>query len=76
MGGIGFLGDAAQAELGPSNAGLDPELDNMADYLMHVEALARSPYRDADGALSEAAVRGAGSGCRLRELPCARDRVP
>jgi hypothetical protein len=59
MGGAGFLGRAAQPELGPPNAGLSPELDQLADYLMHLDPLPRSPYREADGSLSESAVRGA-----------------
>jgi len=59
MGGIGFLGAAAQPELGPSNGGLDRDLDAIADYLLSQPPLARSPARGADGRLTEAALRGA-----------------
>jgi DNA-binding beta-propeller fold protein YncE len=59
MGGIGFLGDAVQPELGPPNAGLSAELDALADYLLYLPPVLRSPRRLPDGSLSEAAVRGA-----------------
>lgn len=59
MGGTGFLGDRAQAELGPPNAGRDGDLDALATYVLSVPAIPRSPYRAADGSLAEAAVRGA-----------------
>lgn len=59
MGGTGFLGDRAQPELGPPNAGQDADLDALAAYVMSVPPLARSPHRAADGSLTEAAVRGA-----------------
>ncbi|MBK7781095.1 MAG: Ig-like domain-containing protein [Ardenticatenia bacterium] len=61
MGAKGFLGQAAQPELGPANGGRNVELDSLAAYLMNLKALPRSPYRQADGQLSEAAVRGAAS---------------
>ena len=59
MGGTGFLGDQVQPELGPPNAGRNTDLDALATYVMSVPPLARSPYRAADGSLTEAAVRGA-----------------
>ncbi len=59
MGGTGFLGTNVQAELGPPNAGLSPDLDALAAYLLSLNPIMRSPYRDANGALTEAAVRGA-----------------
>jgi hypothetical protein len=59
MAGTGFLGAGVQDELGPPNAGLDPDLDAMADYLLALPPLARSPHREDDGSLTEAAVRGA-----------------
>ncbi|MFN7975370.1 MAG: putative Ig domain-containing protein [Acidobacteriota bacterium] len=59
MGGTGFLGAAANGELGPPNAGLSPELDALSDYIRSLPAPPRSPYRGANGALSESAIRGA-----------------
>lgn len=59
MGGAGFLGAAAKPELGEPNAGLSPELDGLAAYLLTLEPLRRSPRRVPGGALSEAASRGA-----------------
>ena len=59
MGGNGFLGTAVRPELGASNAGLSPDLDALAQYLLSLNPLMRSPYRQSDGSLSEAAIRGA-----------------
>jgi mono/diheme cytochrome c family protein len=59
MGGQGFLGTNVQAELGAPNAGRSPDLDALADYLLSLEPVMRSPYRAPDGSLSEAAIRGA-----------------
>jgi DNA-binding beta-propeller fold protein YncE len=60
MMGTGFLGGGVQPELGPSpNAGLDADLDDIADYIASLPPLMRSPYRDAAGNLTEAALRGA-----------------
>jgi DNA-binding beta-propeller fold protein YncE len=59
MGGAGFLGTNANAELGAPNAGRSPELDALASYLMSLDPLPRSPHRAPGGALTEAAVRGA-----------------
>ena len=59
MGGSGFLGTNANAELGAPNAGRSPELDALASYLMFLDPLPRSPHRAPGGALTEAAVRGA-----------------
>ena len=59
MGGSGFLGAAVQPELGPPNAGRDAELDALADYVLSLDPLMRSPHRQADGSLTEAAIRGA-----------------
>ena len=59
MGGTGFLADAVQPELGAPNAGRDADLDAIADYLFSLEPVRRSPYRQPDGTLSEAAERGA-----------------
>jgi hypothetical protein len=59
MGGTGFLGDQAQPELGAPNGRRNADLDTVATYVMALPALRRSPYRTADGRLSEAAVRGA-----------------
>jgi len=82
MGGTGFLGGAVNAELGPPNAGLSPELDALADYLLSVPPLMRSPRRSPTGALSESAVRGAtfflGDGAEPRsgDAACASCHVP
>jgi DNA-binding beta-propeller fold protein YncE len=59
MGGTGFLGTNVQPELGPPNAGRSADLDGLADYLLFLEPIKRSPARAADGSLTEAAVRGA-----------------
>ena len=59
MGGSGFLGTNANAELGLPNAGRSAELDAIASYVLFLDPLWRSPHRAADGALSEAAIRGA-----------------
>jgi DNA-binding beta-propeller fold protein YncE len=59
MGGTGFLGSAVQPERGAPNAGLDPDLDAIAEYILSLEPLRRSPHRLPDGSLSEAAIRGA-----------------
>jgi hypothetical protein len=59
MGGTGFLGTNVQTELGPSNAGRSTDLDALANYLLTLEPIRRSPYRRDDGSLTDAAVRGA-----------------
>jgi YHS domain-containing protein len=56
MGGIGFLGETVNAELGAPNAGRSTELDAIADYLLFLDPLWRSPHRVGPGALSEAAI--------------------
>jgi DNA-binding beta-propeller fold protein YncE len=82
MGGEGFLGAAAQPELGAPNAGLSAELDDLAAYVMSLEPLARSPFRAPGGALSEAAQRGAAFFLGLdrarksADAGCARCHVP
>ncbi len=58
MGGSGFLASPNPA-LGAPNAGLDADLDALAAYVLGIPAIARSPARDADGELTEEAVRGA-----------------
>jgi DNA-binding beta-propeller fold protein YncE len=60
FGGTGFIPDPElQLELGPPNAGRSADLDAIAEYVLFLEPLMRSPERQADGSLSEAAVRGA-----------------
>jgi len=80
MGGTGFLGSGVQPELGAPNAGRDADLDAIAEYLLAVPALARSPFRAADGTLTEAAVRGAtmfaGAGSAPADARCATCHIP
>ena len=82
MGATGFLGGAANMELGPPNAGISPDLDDLDAYLMSLEPVPHSPRRDSDGTLSEAAVRGAtfftGSNFASRpaDAGCATCHVP
>ncbi|MEM7246014.1 MAG: hypothetical protein AAF533_11775 [Acidobacteriota bacterium] len=60
MGGLGFVADPdLQAPLGASQAGFSTDLDDIADYVLDLPPLARSPHRAAGGALSPAAIRGA-----------------
>lgn len=64
FGGRGFLTDAqfasTQNPLGPPKAGLNAALDALAAYVASLgpSSLPRSPYRNPDGSLSAAAVRG------------------
>lgn len=81
MGGMGFLGDRVQPELGPPNAGRDADLDALSAYLLSVPPLKRSPYRAEGGRLSDAAMRGAtyfmGPGDDLpADARCATCHVP
>lgn len=80
MGGTGFLGGGVQAELGAPNAGRDADLDAVAAYLLSLEPPARSPHRNADGSLSDAAVRGAtyflAEGSAPAAANCATCHVP
>ena len=72
-----------------TNASRDPDLDAIATYLLSLEPLRKSPYRNADGSLTEAAVRGltfflgddrqnkpADSGCASCHLPPAGPGEP
>ena len=59
MGGTGFLGTNAFAELGAPNAGRDGDLTALARYVKSLDPIARSPYRTGGGALSEESLRGA-----------------
>jgi DNA-binding beta-propeller fold protein YncE len=81
MGGTGFIPAASlQQDLGAPNTGRDPDLDDVAAYCLALPALPRSPQRDASGALSEAAVRGAtfflGGGARPADAQCVSCHVP
>ncbi len=64
QGGAGFIASedldvgTRSEPLGDPKAGLDPDLDALADYVTSLESIPRSPYRDPDGALTEAALRG------------------
>jgi len=70
--GMGFLpaGQAPNPPLGAPNGGRSAALDELAAYVESLgrDSLSRSPYRDLDGSLSEAALRGrerfAEQGCR------------
>jgi DNA-binding beta-propeller fold protein YncE len=81
MGGTGYIPAAQlQAPLGPPNAGRSADLDDLAAYCLGLPPLPRSSHRNADGTLSEAAVRGAtffmGSGGRVGDARCAGCHVP
>ncbi len=62
--GTGFLPDekfhagAVDQPLGAPKAGLSPELDALAAYVASLERVSPSPYRNADGALTDAARAG------------------
>lgn len=60
FGGEGFLaGEAPHAPLAPeSNAGRSPELDALAAYVTSLDAFPASPFRNADGTMTDAAQRG------------------
>lgn len=64
--GTGFLPDEVLAEgtrgepLGDPKAGLSPELDALAAYVTSLEHVNPSPYRNADGTLTDAGVAGKG----------------
>ena len=62
FGGTGLLSDADWAThsmtLGASKAGLSADLDALAAYVATLDTFLRSPYRNADGTLPAAAVRG------------------
>lgn len=81
MGGTGFIAAASlQPPLGAPNAGRDPDLDDLANYCLNLPALPRSPHRNPDGSLSEAAVRGAtffnGVAVRPADAKCASCHIP
>ncbi|MCP5156563.1 MAG: Ig-like domain-containing protein [Ectothiorhodospiraceae bacterium] len=65
FGGSGFLTDqqfaAASTPLGPPKAGMSAALDDLAAYVASLDlaTIPRSPHRQADGALTAAAARGA-----------------
>ncbi len=58
MFGSGFI-PVANPPLGAPNAGLSADLDAMAAFVLSLPPLMRSPHREPDGSLTEAAVRGA-----------------
>jgi mono/diheme cytochrome c family protein len=61
-GGTGLMTDAAFATrstpLGAAKAGASADLDALAAYLASLTTFSQSPYRDADGSLTAAAVQG------------------
>ncbi|MEX0914450.1 MAG: hypothetical protein WDZ60_01035, partial [Wenzhouxiangellaceae bacterium] len=75
--GLGFLpaGQAPNPPLGAPNAGRSAALDELAAYVASLgrDSLSRSPYRNADGSMTAAAMRGrsefAGQGCRDCHAP-------
>lgn len=81
MGGEGFLGDGAQPELGPPNAGRDADLDAMTTFLRAQPPLMRSPGRNpGHGMLDDDALRGAtmflGAGEAPADARCATCHDP
>jgi mono/diheme cytochrome c family protein len=64
FGGRGLLVDAdfesegRDTPLGAPKAGLSPDLDALAAYVTSLDRPPRSPWRNADGSLSAAALRG------------------
>jgi hypothetical protein len=64
FGGAGFMSDAefvqSSETFGAPKAGRSPELDALAEYVSSLDArqLPRSPYRNADGSKTAAALRG------------------
>jgi len=50
---------AANPPLGAPNAGLSPELDAMAAFIMSLDPIKNSPHRAPDGSLTASQVRGA-----------------
>jgi len=64
FGGSGFLPDAQFNEgtrnttLGDPKAGLSPELDALSAYVTSLDTVNRSPFRTAEGALTESGWRG------------------
>ncbi len=81
MMGTGFIPAAQlQPPLGAPNAGRSADLDDIASYVLQLPALPRSPHRNPDGSLNEAAVRGAtffrGNSGRPGDAKCAGCHVP
>ncbi len=60
--GLGFIAredfEAVADPLGPPKAGLDPDLDALATYVASLDRIPRSPFRNADGTLTEDAEKG------------------
>lgn len=60
--GLGFIPredfDAVADPLGPPKAGLDPDLDALAAYVSSLATIPRSPFRNADGTMTEDAEKG------------------
>jgi len=65
FGGTGFLSDQQfnsnnrNAPLGNPKAGLNPDLDNLAEYVRSLRELPRSPFKAAAGTYSDQAGQGA-----------------
>ncbi len=63
FGGSGLMTDAdfegpRSAPLGEPKAGLSADLDALAAYVATLDTFPRSPFRNADGTLTDAAIRG------------------
>src|SRR5690606_21384242 len=66
QGGLGFLAPedfetgTVSDPLGDAKAGLDPDLDALAAYVGSFDSIPRSPMRNADGTMTDSALRGEG----------------
>ncbi|MEL6177841.1 MAG: hypothetical protein AAFS10_02760, partial [Myxococcota bacterium] len=63
-----FMAEERDRPLGAPKAGLSPDLDALAAYMTALDTYPRSPWRMDDGALTDAARRGA---ILFEELACA-----
>lgn len=76
FGGLGFMSDAefhsgsTNQPLGDAKAGKSSELDDLAAYVASLGTVPPSPWRNADGRLTDAAVRGRGHFVSLGCVSC------
>ncbi|MFT7663611.1 MAG: YVTN family beta-propeller protein [Planctomycetota bacterium] len=75
--GVGFLLNsdfAATANpLGATKAGLNPDLDALSDYVSSLDSFSQSPFRNPDGSLTPAALRGQ---VLFNSLNCSSCHIP